>query len=376
MDSVRLDDPLRRFFAGYAIKRYHPPLTVFLFAVRAHLSAACRARARHGSITTQSERMMLFLSEIEVQELFSMDRALERVEASFFAQHSGQAVNRSRERIFLPHTSLHYMAAALPAEKLLGMKIYTVAGAALRFVVLLYDAESGELLALVEADHLGRIRTGAASGVATKHLARADASRVGVIGTGRQARTQLEAVAQVRRVTAARVFSREKQRRHDFCLEMGERLRLKIEPAESAEDATHFGDIVITATTSRDPVVRGDWLRPGTHINAVGANMPDRREVDDSTLARASVIAVDFLEQAQEEAGDLIQGLASLPRGWESVVELHEIVAGSRRGRSSDHEITLFKSSGIALWDVASAGYVYRQALKKGKGMRLAVGGE
>ena len=144
--------------------------------------------------------MALLLTEQEVRELFPMERALERVEASFRAQNSGHAVNRSRERIFLPHLSLHYMAAAIPEENILGMKIYTVARGAFRFVVLLFDAESGALLSLIEADHLGRIRTGAASGVATKFMARQDASQAGLIGTGRQARTQLEAVAKVRKL--------------------------------------------------------------------------------------------------------------------------------------------------------------------------------
>jgi ornithine cyclodeaminase/alanine dehydrogenase-like protein (mu-crystallin family) len=317
--------------------------------------------------------MALFLTEADVQDLFPMERALERVEASFIQQHSGRAVNRSRERIFLPGSSLHYMAAALPDEKLLGMKIYTVVRDALRFVVLLFSAENGDLLALMEADHLGRRRTGAATGVATRYLGRTNACRLGMIGTGRQARTQLEAVAQVRKLQAVRVFSRDTTRRKQFCAEVSEQLLLEVEPAESAEATARFGDIVITATTSTQPVLRGEWLRPGTHVNAIGANMTIRREIDDVVLARASVIAVDSLEQAMEEAGDLVQGLASIPRGWEGVTELHDIIGGRRPGRTSEEEITLFKSSGIALWDVAAAGYIYEQARRKGKGKELPI---
>ena len=189
--------------------------------------------------------MALFLTESEVLELFPMERAIERIESSFIAQHQGEAINRSRERIFLPHSSLHYMAAALPADNLLGMKIYTVTRSAWRFVVLLFDAASGALLAVLEADHLGRIRTGAASGVATKFMARRDASCAGVIGTGRQARTQLEAVARVRKLTEARVFGRDEKRRRDFCKEMTERLGFTVEPVESAEAAVRPADIVI-----------------------------------------------------------------------------------------------------------------------------------
>ena len=175
--------------------------------------------------------MALFLSEDDVCELLPMERALECVEASFLAQSTGQAINRPRKRILLPHSSLHYMAAALPAENWLGMKIYTVTRSDFRFGVLLFDAESGELKAVIQADHLGRIRTGAASGVATRYLARANASRVGLIGTGRQARTQLEAVTKVLQVSSAKVFGRDEKRRQEFCREMQARLGVQVEPA-------------------------------------------------------------------------------------------------------------------------------------------------
>ena len=319
---------------------------------------------------------MLLLTEADVLELFPMAKAIERVEASLLAQHKGAAVNRSRERIFLPAASLHYMAAALPEENLMGMKIYTAAGRVLRFVVLLFEASSGKLLAMLEADHLGRLRTGAATGVATKYMARADASRVAVIGTGGQAETQLAAVAEVRKISEGRVFGRNPERRRRFCQEMSQRLQFAVEPAESAEAAVRPADIVITVTTSSQPVVYGDWLRPGTHINAVGANMSSRRELDDVAIARANVIVVDSLEQSRQESGDLIQGFERCPARWEEVRELHEIVSGTRRGRNSDDEITLFKSNGIAIWDVAAAGYVYRQALAQGRGKKIEVWGE
>jgi ornithine cyclodeaminase/alanine dehydrogenase-like protein (mu-crystallin family) len=317
--------------------------------------------------------MALFLSETDVQELLPMPRALECIESSFAEQHNGTATNHARQRIFLPGLSFHYMAGAMADEQLLGMKVYTVAAGQARFLVLLFDAQSGDLLAILEADHLGRIRTGAASGVATKHLARADASRIGLVGTGRQARTQLEAVAAVRPVKSAQVFSRDETRRKRFCKEMTDRLGFPVEPAESAEQAARFGDIVITATTSRDPVVKGEWLRPGAHVNAVGANSSTRREIDEAVLHRAKIIAVDSLDQARGEAGDLIQGLAALNRGWDGVAELHDIMQGTKSGRTSDEEITIFKSCGIAIWDVAAAGYVYREALQKGKGSTFKI---
>jgi alanine dehydrogenase len=316
---------------------------------------------------------MLFLTEDDVRELLTMGSALECVEASFRAQGSGQALNRPRQRILQPHLTLHYMAAALLEEKWLGMKIYTVTRTDFQFVVLLFDGESGHLVAIMQADHLGRMRTGAASGIATKFLARGGASRVGMIGAGRQARTQLEAVAAVRKLAAAKVFGRNEGRSLDFCREMSGRLGLPVEPAKSAEEAARFGDIVITATNSRDPVVHGEWLQRGTHVNAIGANTANRRELDGAALSKASVIAVDSLEQSTEESGDLIQGLAELDRGWEDIVELHSVVTGKHPGRHSDGEITLFKSNGIALWDVAVASYVFRKALEKRKGMRIEI---
>jgi alanine dehydrogenase len=319
---------------------------------------------------------MLFLTEEDVRELFPMRRAIECVTASLRAQHDGTASNRSRERVFLPEASLHYMAAGYEQEKLLGMKIYTASRDALRFLVLLYDGANGALLAVLEADHLGRIRTGAASGVATQHLARHDAAVVGVIGAGRQARTQLEAVALVREIRAARVFGRDSARRDAFASEMADKLGFAVEAGDSPEAVVRPADIVITATSSRDPVVNGEWLRPGAHVNAVGANMLNRRELDDRSLSRAAVITVDSLEQAKEEAGDLVQGINAIRGGWDAVVELHQIVTGARPGRSSESDISIFKSSGIALWDVISARYIYGRALEEGRGRRIPIWGE
>ena len=316
---------------------------------------------------------MLLLNESDVRELFPMDRALECVTTSMIAQHSGSGINRSRQRIFLPDVSLHYMAAGYADEKLLGLKIYTVASGGLRFLVLLYDGEGGDLLAMIEADHLGRIRTGAASGVATRYMARSDATSVGVIGTGRQARTQLQAVAQVRKLESVRVYGRDAARREAFAREMAETLAIPVEPVDTAEAAARHGKIIITATTSREPVLKGAWLQPGTHVNAIGANMLNRRELDDEALARASTIAVDSVEQAREEAGDLVQGLNAIRGGWQSIVELHEIVAGALAARKSQDDITIFKSSGIALWDVISAAWIYREGLKLGRGSEIGL---
>lgn len=318
--------------------------------------------------------MTLFLTEAEVCELLPMQRALDCVEGSFIAQGNDRAINRPRDRILLPDLSLHYMAGALPDSQHLGIKIYTVARDGFRFIVLLFDSASGKLLALMQADHLGRIRTGAASGIATKYLARPDASRAAILGTGRQARTQLQAIARARSLSAVKAFGRDQERLRDFCREMTADLGVPVEPASSADEATRFGDIVTTATSAHHPVVRGEFLQPGAHLNAIGANMANRRELDDEALRRTTLIAVDSIEQSRKESGDLIQGLANIGRDWRSVIEMHSIVAGKHPGRSSAEEITLFKSHGIALWDVAVAGYVFEQALKQGKGKELDIG--
>ena len=317
--------------------------------------------------------MALFLSEQDVLELFPMKQALELIEASFEAQHSGRAVNQSRQRLFQPRFSLHYMAAALADEHLAGMKIYTITSGTARFLVLLFDTKTGGLLAVIEADHLGRIRTGAASGVATKYLARPDASRVAIIGAGRQARTQLEAVAGVRTIQAARVYARSETHRAEFAEEMTDYHKFPVEPAASAEEAARFGDIVITATTSSEPVLKGDWLRPGTHLNAIGANMAKRREMDETVLSRSAIIAVDSIEQIRGEAGDLIHGLSAAHRSWDDVVELKDVVSGGNPRRQSEEQITVFKSCGIAIWDVTAAGFIYREALDKKRGKPFAI---
>jgi len=317
--------------------------------------------------------MALFLTEAEVLDLLSMDRALQCVEASFVAQAVKTVANRPRERILLSRVSLNYMAGALAEPRRMGIKIYTVGREGARFLLLLFDTETGRMLALIQADHLGRMRTGAASGIATKFLARPEASRVGLIGTGRQGRTQLEAVAKVRRLQQVKAFSRDRIRLLGFCREMQERLDVAVEPAASAEEAARFGEIVITATPAKLPVLCGGWLQPGAHVNAIGANMADRRELDDAALSRVGLITVDSIEQSRKESGDLIQGFAHLGQRWEEVVELHSVVTGKHPGRSTQEQITLFKSHGIALWDVAVAADVYQRALGAGIGKQLGI---
>jgi len=269
---------------------------------------------------------------------------------------------------------LNQMGAADQAEGLMGLKVYTVARGVARFVVLLYSTTTGELLALIEADYLGQMRTGAATGVATKYLARPDARFAAIIGTGLQARSQLQAVSEVRKLERVRAYGRDPARRANFCQEMNERLGLEMVAAESAEEAVRDAEIVITMTNTVKPVLSGEWLAPGTHVNAAGANFAFRREVDEETIRRASLIAVDSLEQAKIEAGDLIEPFKQDPSGWDRVRELAEVVSGKLPGRGSPDQITLFKSVGIATWDIAAASRVYQRAQKEGLGKHVWLG--
>jgi ornithine cyclodeaminase/alanine dehydrogenase-like protein (mu-crystallin family) len=230
---------------------------------------------------------------------------------------------------------------------------------------------TGDLLALIEADYMGQLRTGAASGVATKYLARKDSRVAAIIGTGGQAKTQLEAVAVVRKLESVRVYGRDAAKREKFCAEMSERLGIRVQPCASAAEAVRGADIISTATTASQPVVSGADLSPGVHINAIGANHAHKRELDDEAVASADIIVVDSVEQSRQEAGDLIIAFHGDEICWTGVKKLSEIVAGKASGRTSDTEVTLFKSNGIASWDLAVAMKVYAMAREKGLGREL-----
>jgi ornithine cyclodeaminase/alanine dehydrogenase-like protein (mu-crystallin family) len=316
--------------------------------------------------------MTLHISESEVRALLTMPAAIEAVEEISRRQATGEALVHARRRIELPDGGFfHYMAGADFTAGFLAMKLYTFVRGNLGFLVTLYRMDTGELAALIEADALGQLRTGAASGVATKYLARQNARTAAIVGTGGQARTQLEAVAAVRKLESARAFGRDAQRREKFCREMSERLGIPVHAASSAAEAVRGADIVCTATTASRAVLSGVDLAPGAHVNAIGANHAHKRELDDDAVRRANVTVVDSLEQSRQEAGDLILAFAGDESRWGGVQELQQIVVGKGRGRSSESEITLFKSNGIAVWDTAVAVRVFRMAKEKGIGREL-----
>lgn len=316
---------------------------------------------------------MLFLTEAEVTQLVGINDALEVVEAALREQAAGTAANLPRQRIHMPTGTLHLMAGALAGPQRFGFKTYTTFRGYIKFHVLLYDREQGNLLAIMEGDRLGQLRTGAASAIATKYLAPPIASTLALIGAGWQARTQLSGICAVREIKEARVYSRDTQRREKFAAEMRERHQLEVRAVDSARAAAEDADILVTITTAREPVLLGDWVKPGAHVNAAGSNSLIRREIDESLVARSDFVCVDSLEQARVESGDLFVPIEKGVLSWARVRELCDVVAGRITGRTSIADRTLFKSHGIAIEDIALASVVYERAQQQGVGTKLSI---
>jgi ornithine cyclodeaminase/alanine dehydrogenase-like protein (mu-crystallin family) len=315
----------------------------------------------------------LFLNEQEVVQLLPMIECIDALDRAFAHAGAGQVDNKARSRIRMPGGFFHFMAAADGGQGVFGYKAYpSFAGpGGSKMMVMLYDYQSGELLTCMEAGRLGQIRTGAASGLATRYMAREAAKSVAVIGSGFQARTQLEAVCAVRPIKEARVFSRRQERREDFASRSSERLGVEVRPVESAQECVEGADIVITITSAREPVALGEWLKDGAHINAAGGNHWLRREIDEAAVLRSELIVVDDLEQARIECGDLLWLEARGTFRWDMAHELRDVVAGRVPGRLSADGVTLFESMGVALEDIAAAELVYRKAKERGIGQEL-----
>lgn len=313
----------------------------------------------------------LYLTENDVRELLDMETAISTLEAMFRELGAGKAVNVPRTRAQIPGFILHSMTAAAEYLGVAGWKVYSSTPSGSRFLVGLYSTADGRLLALIEADHLGRLRTGAASGVATECMARGDSRVVGVLGTGSQARTQLKAVCTVRKIEAVEVYSRDEGRRLKFCEEMSEWCNTKVVPVHSPDEAAAEKDIVICATSSRTPVIDGRVLDEGTHVNAVGSNFLNKAEIDATTVKRADVIVCDSIAQCKLEAGDFVEPLAEGVTDWPLLHELADVVSDRVTGRHSPEDITLFKSVGLAIEDVALGYEALRRALREGLGQTL-----
>ncbi len=315
--------------------------------------------------------MAILLREQDVDQLLDMPTALNCVERAFIELGEGRATNLPRSRVHQRHGSLAVMPAGLPAFGVIGFKAYTWFTAGARFMVNLYSAETGELLALIEADRLGQIRTGAASGVATKWMAREEAETVGIFGSGYQAESQLRAICSVRKIKHVLVHSRRRGPLEAFCGKMEKILETKVQPAPTAKTLVEKSEILVTATTSKEPLFDGDWLNPGAHINAIGGNSLIRAEVDTTTILRSQNIVVDSKDQAKVEAGEFLKALEMGWLYWERIEELGRVVVGRVKGRKSPEEITYFKSLGIAVEDLAVGSKVLERAMERKIGERI-----
>jgi len=314
--------------------------------------------------------MAILLREADVEKLVTMDMAIETIEQAFRLQGEYKVENVPRRRCRLNKGMLHVMSASLPTLGYAGLKSYTSVSGKPRFHILLYDAK-GKMVAIIEADKLGQMRTGAATAVATKYMARPESSRMGVIGTGWQARAQVQAVLATSSFRNIVAWSRNSENLRKFCEEMTEATGVPVIAAETPEEAVKEKDIVITATDSKEPVLKGEWLTEGTHINAIGSNSLTRQELDVEAVKRCDCIIVDSYEQAMLESGDLTRAAEADAFYWEDARELGLVVIGEYPGREASNEITLFESQGIALEDIALAGQVYEKAVAEEMGELL-----
>lgn len=318
--------------------------------------------------------MALFLSENDVCQVATMSLALETVEMSLREHALGGAVNIPRERTRIQKGALHLLQGAVDCLEIIGFKAYTSTREGNRFLIHLYNANSGRLEAIIEANFLGMLRTGAASGIASRYLSRPEARVAGMFGAGWQARGQLAALCQVRPIQQAKVFARDQQRLEEFCLEQSRQLNIQVIPAANAEEVVRGSDIVTTVTTSATPLFDSAWLEPGCHINAVGSNALIRTEIDEKTIRRCDPVVVDARDVAARECGDLLPLLEKGRIRWTQIPELGEIIVGRVPGRTSPTQITLFESHGMAIQDLALAAQVLRQAKQQGLGSELPFG--
>ncbi len=315
---------------------------------------------------------VLYLTEADVEQLADMSSAIEVCREAFRRLAEGEADNVPRARAQAPGIVLHSMSAAAGYLGLVGWKCYTTTRSGARFLLGLYD-QSGALVALIEADKLGQFRTGATTGVAVGLMADPKAHEVGVFGAGWQAQTQLEAVAVARPIKVAYVYSRTEQKRNSFAEQMSQRLGVDVRPVDRPEQAAADLPIVVTATTSREPVFDGAWLAEGSLVCAVGSNWLNRAEIDSVVMRRADNIVCDSVKACMVEAGDFVDAISKGIFDWSRAVDLSSVVTGRATGRNTRESIAVFKSVGLALEDVALGGMILQRARAQNVGRELPI---
>ncbi len=318
--------------------------------------------------------MVRYLTDDDVGRLIAMPRVLELVENAWKARALGQAIDVPRSRCSVAEGILNMLQATAPQLGFLGFKYYYSTKSGATRHVHLIGAKSGRLEAIIEADRLGSLRTGAASGVATRHLARTQPRTLGQIGSGAQAAQQIAAIHHAVGISRVKVFSRTRARLEAFCKSVSAELRIDVTPAQSAESAVREADVVNVITRSTTPVLQGAWLEPGQHINAAGSNALERQELDRAAVERCDVITVDARATARNECGDLAPLVALKRLDWNALTEIGDVIAGKARGRTDDGQITLFESQGMGLQDLYVAAEVLSLARKRNAGIDLPMG--
>ncbi|HIN36875.1 MAG TPA: ornithine cyclodeaminase family protein [Dehalococcoidia bacterium] len=315
--------------------------------------------------------MALFLKDEDVAQCVTMDAMLEAIESMQRQYGDGQAHNMTRRKIIADSGMLSVMGGGLFHQGLLGVKTYTVVKGAYSFQVSLYDANTGELLLYTQANRLGQLRTGATTGVAVKHLANPEDATVGIIGTGGQAPTQLEALSKVRGIKKIKAYSRTQERREEFARRMTDTIGVEVSAVASNEDAVRDCDIVLCIAATMDPVVEGAWLKDGSTLIGAGPTTWRAREVDEAVITRAGKLIVDSTEQAAIEAGDLCSAVDKGIIQWSKVHELRHVVSGAVTGRDSKDQVVYAKIMGTGVADVAAAKLAYDSAKAAGLGTEI-----
>ena len=315
--------------------------------------------------------MTLFLKDEDIRQCVSMDDMLKAIESMLQHYGRGEAYNLTRRKIIGSGGMLGVMGGGLFHQGLLGVKTFTVAKESYSFQVSLYEADTGKLLCYTQANRLGQLRTGATTGIAVKYLANQDPATVGIIGTGGQAPTQLEAVCKVREVKKVKVYSRDADRREAFARSSTGALGIEVEAVTTNQEAVQDSDIVICIAANTSPVVKGEWLKPGATVIGAGPTSWRDQEVDDVTFQRAGKIFADSTEQAPLEAGDMASAVDRGLLQWSQVLELRHAVAGVVQGRDDKEQIVYAKLMGTGVTDVAAAKLAYDRAKAMGLGLEM-----
>lgn len=317
---------------------------------------------------------VVFLSEHDVNQLVSMKDAVQAVDSAARSLAAGEASIAPRSRSTLGGLNLNLLGGSQCAPGAVGAKIYVTGGHGAKFWGMLFDS-AGTLLMVYEADRLGQLRTGAASGVSARTMARLNSKTLAVIGAGYQARAQVEAILHCTSIKEVRVYSRTRSKAEMFAREIHEAWGVVTEAPGSVEQAVQDADIVVTMTTSSEPIIQADHVRAGVHYIFAGSNNPNHAEASPQALEKIDVLTTDDVDQAKSESGTLRRAMSETSLDWSDVVSLPEVLVGSAKGRSESAQATAFVSHGIGLWDTALAAVLYERAQEQTRGIELPFGG-